>query len=211
MDRSALKSPTLLIVVAALCAGLAGLYFGGQLSGSKPANFSNKVLLYPQGRPLADFQLQQSDGSPFGNAQLQGRWSVLFFGFRNCPDVCPATLAQLAPVQRQLSAALPASAVPQFVFVSVDPSRDSGAALTEYVSYFNPALLAVTSAEPGLRRFAEQLGAQYVLQEADSEGRYNVDHSADLFLIGPDGMRRGIIRPPFDVAGLIKDFEALTQ
>lgn len=211
MNRSIFRSPTLLIVVGAVLAGLLGLYFGGQLGSARQTGYVNKVLLYPQGRPLAQFALQQPDGRAFGNAQLQGKWSLLFFGFRNCPDICPATLAQMAAVQSQLSTRLPAERLPQFVFVSVDPARDSGAPLGEYTSYFNPAIVAATTTEPELRGFAEQLGAQYVLQPADTQGRYAVDHSVDLYLVDPQGMRRGQIRPPFDVAGLVKDLEALTR
>lgn len=210
MKGSFLKSPTLLIVIGAVLAGLLGLYFGGQL-GNRTGSFTNTVLLYPQGRPMSGFELQRSDGSSFGNDQLQNHWNVLFFGFRNCPDVCPATLAQLAQVQRQLAERLQPQQLPQFVFVSVDPARDSGAALNEYTSYFNPAIVAVTTPEPELQRFAEQLGAQYVLQPADPQGRYAVDHSVDLYLIGPDGTRRGQIRPPFDTATLARDLQALIR
>jgi len=210
MDRSVFRHSTFWIVLAAVAAGMLGLWLGQRSSSAEPV-FQGKVLLYPQARPLAPFELEHADGSPFGPSQLAGRTSVLFFGFTHCPDICPTTLALLAAVEKQLATRLPAARRPQLVFISVDPQRDRGAQLKTYVDYFNPALQAVTGTPAAVKAFTEQLGVQYFLQPADAAGSYSVDHSSDLYLIGPDGRRLGLIRPPFTTAALAADLETLLQ
>lgn len=213
MDRSEFKNSTLFILLGAFVAGLIGLWFGQQYfsSGAAATRFQGKVLLYPQPRPLAPFTLKNPDGSDLPSTQFQGRWTAVFFGFSHCPDICPTTLAQLAAVQKQLATRLPAARQPRLLFVSVDPARDLDPKLRTYVDYFSPEILAATVEEPALEAFTRQLGAQYIRQPPDASGAYSVDHSGDLFLLGPDLTRRGLIRPPFDAATLAADLGALVQ
>lgn len=213
MDRSEFKNSTLFILLGAFIAGLVGLWFGQQYfhSGAAAQHFQGKVLLYPQARPLAPFTLKNPDGSALPSTQLQGRWTAVFFGFSHCPDICPTTLAQLAAAQRQLAAQLPAEKQPRLLFVSVDPARDLDPKLRTYVDYFSPDIVAATVEESALEAFTRQLGAQYIRQPPDAGGDYSVDHSSDLFLLGPDLTRRGLIRPPFDAAILAADLGVLVQ
>lgn len=215
MDRTEFKSSTLIILLAAFVAGLIGLWVGQKYfrpaSGGSNNNFQGKVLLYPEPRPMAAFTLDLPDGSALSSEQLRGRWTVAFFGFSQCPDICPTTLAQLAATQTQLKRALPADQQPRLLFVSVDPNRDANARLREYTDYFSPEIIAATAQEPALEAFTRQLGAQYIRQPPDANGAYSVDHSADLFLIGPDLTRRGIVRPPILAAPLAHDLAELLR
>lgn len=215
MDRTEFKNSTLYILLGAFVAGLLGLWFGQKFflpAGSATTGaFQGKVLLYPQPRPLEAFVLRTPEGQPLPADALKGRWTAVFFGFSHCPDICPTTLAQLAAVQKQLAATLPPEKRPQLLFVSVDPARDLDPKLRAYVDYFSKDILAASADDAALEAFSRQLGAQYIRQPPDAAGEYSVDHSADLFLLGPDLTRRGLIRPPFEPAALAADLEALAR
>ncbi len=97
-------------------------------------------------RELPDFSLIDQQGRMFGSANLRGHWSLLFFGYTNCPDFCPTTLTTLAAVQKRLRAAK-APVLPQVIFVSVDAKRDTPAQLEKYVPYFDPEFIGLTAAD----------------------------------------------------------------
>lgn len=220
MERSEFKHTTLFILLGALLAGLLGLYLGGHLGARAPVRLVSEGVVFDPPRTLAPFTLQRPDGSALTVDALKGRWSVLFFGFRHCPDICPATLAQMAALERQLGETLPAERRPQFVFISLDPARDAGPALAEYIGYFSPHFLAATTPEPAIRAFATQFGAAYDVRSPDASGAYAVDHSPNLFLTDPAGRYAGFIKPPrsatgelqaFDLKLLAQDLETLTR
>ena len=98
-------------------------------------------------------------GEPFGPDRLKGRWSFLFFGFTHCPDVCPTTLSVLAKVSRELEPDNGRGDGAQFVFVSVDPARDTPARLGEYVAYFDPDFLGVSGPDSALQPLAPATSA----------------------------------------------------
>lgn len=211
---------TLLILMAALAAGL-GLWAGQVLLGPQrpaavpmegpaldPASMK-AVRLFPQLRAVPDFALQQSDGTALSAKELQGRWTVVFFGFTHCPDVCPTTLSELALVQKQW-AAVDAASRPQVLFVSVDPGRDTPEKAGEYAAYFHPDTLAATLPEPALQAFANSLGMVY-LKVPTEGGDYTMDHSTPLVLLDPRGRQAGIIRPPFVPADIAADLIDLSK
>ena len=98
----------------------------------------------PEPRALPDFALVDQAGRPFGRARFEGRWSLLFTGFTHCPDVCPTTLALMAELRRRV-----ARDDLQFVFVSVDPERDTPEVVARYLAHFDPALVGATGARGG--------------------------------------------------------------
>jgi protein SCO1/2 len=112
---------------------------------SAPIDLSTGSYLSPR-RALPNFSLIDQRGHAFGPAELRGRWSLLFFGYTNCPDYCPTTLAMLAAMEKQLRAG-GAALRPQVVFVSVDAKRDTPAQLARYVPYFDPEFVGVTAAD----------------------------------------------------------------
>jgi protein SCO1/2 len=209
----------LLIVLVAICAGLglwAGtLYFSAPLPMTRPAwqppvdaARLRSVRLHPP-QPLPAFGLQQSDGTPLANAELGGRWTVVFLGFTHCPDVCPTTLTDLAQAQAAWEP-LPAASRPQVLFVSVDPARDTPAKTGEYAAYFHPATLAATAPEPALSAFAASLGLVY-MKVATAGGDYSMDHSSALVLLDPQGRRAGLIQPPLVPADIAADLALLSK
>ena len=162
--------PLLLLAVAV--AG--GLLAARLLSPRPPAALATGTLLAPA-RRLADFSLIDNRGRPFGPANLRGHWSLMFFGYTQCPDFCPATLTTLAAVEKQLRAAK-VVALPQVIFVSLDAKRDTPAQLNRYVPNFDPEFIGLTAADqPSIERIAKTWGVAAAIQ-ATPNGDYIVDH-----------------------------------
>ena len=172
-----------------------------------PVDLTTGTYFAP-GRRLPDFSLIDQQGRVFGSANLRGRWSLLFFGYTNCPDFCPTTLATLAAMQKRLRAAK-ASVLPQVVFVSVDAKRDTPAQMAKYVPYFDPEFIGLTAADqPAIEAVAKQFGVSVMIQPA-SDGTYTVDHSGAIFVLDPDGRLSAILSGPFSVDALQGDFRRI--
>ena len=201
------KATTWFILVAALFAGL-GLMLGQRWLAPPPAAPTEMAatLLYPAPRAVEPFSLERSDGSRFTQADLAGRWTLVFFGFTRCPDVCPTTLALWPQVEKTL-AARRADAPVRLLFVSVDPEHDTAAKAGEYAAYFSPRIVAATADTATLDAFTRDLGIVY-MKSPDGDG-YTIDHTAHLVLLGPDGTMRGIVRPPLDPNRIAADLAQL--
>ena len=168
---------------------------------------STGSLLAPA-RQLADFSLIDQQGRRFGPAELRGHWSLLFFGYTNCPDFCPTTLATLAAMEKRLRAEH-APVVPQVIFVSVDAKRDTPAQLAKYVPYFDPHFIGLTAADqPSVEAVARRLGVAVSIQPSE-DGNYTVDHSGAIFVLNPDGRLNAILTGPFTVAALLDDLQRI--
>ena len=171
------------------------------------------LRLLPEPRVIADFALTDQDGHAFTLASLQGRWTLIFFGFTHCPDVCPTTLYDLSGVHKQLLGRLGAnSGDHQVVFISVDPERDTPERLKSYVSYFHPDFIGVSGSDAQLRPLALQLGAAYHVEDHEpGTEQYAVDHSASILLTDPSGRLYGVFPAPHDVGKLTADMAAVLR
>jgi protein SCO1/2 len=151
------------------------------------------AIVFDQPRRFSDFSLLDANGQAFTRTQLEGKWSLVFFGFTQCPDICPTTLMDL----QHLLAALPAeiAANTQVILVSLDPARDTPEVLKSYVEIFNKDFLGVTGEFLTIRRFANEANVAFakVVQGND----YTVDHSGNIVLINPRGDYHGFFKPPF--------------
>ena len=154
---------------------------------------------------LAPFNLVDHHGRPFNGARLLGHWTFLTFGYTSCPDVCPATLAHLAQLRKSLASDW-RGAPPQFVFVSVDPARDSIAVLRRYVSAFDPQFLGATGSQEAVNRMHESVGGAHRFGKSrpDHGGHYSVDHSAPFYIVDPEGRLHAQVAPPYDPAALAR-------
>ena len=200
--RSKLLSFAFLCVTAA--AGVAAALIW---SAKPPVVLATGAVLVPS-RALADFSLIDHQGRSFGTANLRGHWSLMFFGYTNCPDFCPTTLTTLAAMEKRLRAAK-AVAPPQVIFVSVDAKRDTPAQLAKYVPYFDPDFIGLTAADqPAIERQAKQWGVAVTIEPA-SGGDYTVDHSGAMFVINPAGNLAAILTGPFTVDALLSDFKRI--
>jgi protein SCO1/2 len=158
-------------------------------------------------RELPDFSLIDSHGKVFGVPNLRGHWSLLFFGYTNCPAYCPTTLTTLAAMRKLLRA--DGAVLPEVIFVSVDAKRDTPAQLAKYVPKFDPDFIGLTAADqPSIEAVAKKFGvAVSILPAAD--GNYMVDHSGVIFVLNPDARITAILTGPFGVDALRGDFERL--
>lgn len=165
----------------------------------------NGLYLHETPRSLGEFGLVDHRGEPFGPDQLQGHWSLLFFGFTYCPDICPATMAFL----NQLVAGLEPeeTADTRVVMVSVDPARDTVDQLAGYVPFFNPDFTGVTGEFLDIQRFATALNTPF-RKVAGAGGDYQVDHSSNVVLINPRGDYHGFFKSPLDRDKMLATYRA---
>jgi len=190
------------LCVAAAAGAAAALIW----SPKPPVALATGVVLVPS-RALGDFSLIDNQGRSFGAANLRGHWSLMFFGYTNCPDFCPTTLTTLAALEQRLRAAKAES--PQVIFVSVDAKRDTPAQLAKYVPYFDPDFIGLTAADqPAIERQAKKWGVAVMIEPA-SGGNYTVDHSGEMFVINPAGNLAAILTGPFTVDALQSDFKRI--
>ena len=184
--------------VLALCAALAGAWLA-DLTGSAPAPQLASGTWLPQPRPIGAVSLVDQSGASFTEARLRGAPSLLYFGFTNCPDVCPTTLAQLAQVER--SAGVPSLRV---IFVTVDPARDTPAVLAPYVRAFDSHFIGLTGSQRAIGALTRRLG---VATERVSlpGGAYTIDHTAGAFLLDASSRVVAVFTAPFDAARLAAD------
>jgi protein SCO1/2 len=207
MNAPAKKSPAvILIVIVGIVAALAGAWLAHSFLQRAQVTLATGTLLQPP-KAIPAFALIDQDGKPFTPQQLQGQWRVLFFGFTNCPDICPATLTLLAAVDKQLSD-LPDDKRPRITLVTGDAQRDTPEHLKKYVQFFNPKFTGVTGTQEALEQFALSLGAPVAIRQLDGGG-YTVDHSAAIFIVDPQGALRAVFGGPHQVESLSADLRAL--
>ncbi len=179
---------------------------------AKPARPLPKDLVgivLPEARPLEPFHLTDIDEKPFDLERLKGKWSLLFFGYTHCPDICPTTLTTLRLMARQLQQTPEYYENTQFIFISVDPKRDTLPHLKEYVGYFHPDFLAVTGKKAAIDKLSRQVGAVYMFDGDTSSDDYIVNHSASIALLNPQGEWIGRFNPPHKASSMAEDFRRL--
>lgn len=167
-------------------------------------------LLWPDPPRLAPLHLVDQQGRPFTLEELRGRWTLLFFGFTSCPDVCPTSLDALARAHETLESHERYGERGQVVFVSVDPERDSPERIGEYVTYFHPDFVGVTASEEALGALARNLGALF-MKVPQGDGAYTMDHSAGVFLIDPELRLVSVITPPHAAADIVARFDSVSR
>lgn len=203
-----MTSRSKILIVALLClAAAAGVILSRAHLPKPPPPLATGTLLAPA-RPLADFSLIDNRGRQFGPAGLRGHWSLMFFGYTNCPDFCPATLATLAALEKKLRASNTGS-LPQVIFVSVDARRDTPAQLDKYVPYFDPGFIGLTAPDQAsIETLAKKWGVAVAIQPG-ADGNYTVDHSGAIFVIDPTGNLAAVLTGPFTVEALARDYRLI--
>ncbi|MDU9027929.1 SCO family protein [Pseudomonas mediterranea] len=196
------KTVFILVAVIALILGLTvNKVLSGKGEGDPTGLIDAGIILLPQARTLPEVKMTDQDGQPVAVDGLKGKWSLLFFGYTFCPDICPTTLAQL----RQIKSELPKEAVDklQIVLVSVDPNRDTPKQLKQYLGYFDPQFKGLTASSiEDLQKLANAVSIPFIPADT-SKPNYTVDHSGNLAVIGPDGTQRGFIRAPLNNQKLV--------
>jgi protein SCO1/2 len=202
---STYKTPIVLMfaAVAVIGAGV-GLWFAHHIRATEKPVANQQMLRdgpllrLPEPKPIADFELYDDAGGGFSRVDIEGRWTVVFFGFSSCPHICPDTLYQLTLAVDALRETLPPERVPGILFIGVDPERDTPEALNRYRARFENAIEAVSGEDAQLRALAMQLGVHYVVPEHEKNTWYNVDHSLSVLLLDPQAQWVGVLSAPHD-------------
>jgi protein SCO1/2 len=206
------RNQAIIVAIVAIVAALGGALVARNVLTGRPAVTQEAMtagtLLQPP-RPISRLALIDHDGQPFDLSRLQNRWSLLFFGFTNCPDVCPATLTVLTQVERKLQD-LPEAQRPQIVLVSVDPERDTPEHLKRYVSHFSPAFIGITGSTEAVEDFTRVMMVPVAIHHLPNGG-YTVDHSAAIFLIDPNGAMHALFSTPHDASKIAADYRLLVS
>jgi protein SCO1 len=134
-----------------------------------------------------DFQLPDTEGKVRSLQDFRGKAVVVFFGFTQCPDVCPTTLAEIAQAKQLLG---PDGAKVQGIFVTVDPERDTPEVLKAYMANFGPDFVALRGSPEQLAAVAKDFKVYYKKVEGKTPGSYTMDHSAASFVYDPQGRLR---------------------
>jgi protein SCO1/2 len=167
------------------------------------------ATMFEQTLPLPDVQLIDQAGQEFGLAELRGDFSLLFFGFTNCPDVCPLTLKVLADARAEIAARAP-RVTPRVVFVSVDPSRDTPETIAAYLGNFDPEFVGVTATDARLEPLLRTLGVSGQKHQHGG-ANYTVVHNSTVYVIGPQAELIAVSSGPHDPATIAADYLKIRQ
>lgn len=167
---------------------------------------ANGTILLETPRDLGDFELVDHRGEAFTPERLEGHWTLVFFGFTHCPDICPTTMAFLNQFMQQLEGTEAEDT--EVVMVSVDPARDTPEQLAEYVPFFNPEFTGVTGEFLDVHRFATSLNTPFRKVPLE-DGDYTVDHGGNIMVINPRGDYHAFFRAPPDMARMKTTYRAM--
>ena len=164
--------------------------------------------LRPEPLPLEGFSLTDQYGQPFTLDQLKDKWSFVFFGYTSCPDVCPTTLAEMANIADILADEKQDDNI-QFIFVSVDPERDTVELLKDYMDYFNPAFIGLTGRQSEIDALTQQLYILTIRKPSESPDSYQINHASSIMLIDPKRRWFASFSPPVNDQRIVKQFSLL--
>ena len=193
-----------LFAVSALALTMALGLSGCDKLTTKPPSFQNTDvtgLQYAQ-----DFALTDQNGKPRTLADFKGKVVVMFFGYTQCPDVCPTTMAELAGVMKELG---PLADQVQVLFVTVDPERDTQALLAEYVPAFDKRFLGLRGDAAATAKVGKEFKVFYAKVPGKTPGSYTMDHTAASYVLDPSARVRLFIRYGSGAAALADDLKAL--
>jgi protein SCO1 len=204
------------LIFSGVAFGLIALLFGLWSHYNTHDHSHKEVVLktgtaFPIPREIKAFELKNApSGTSFTNSQLQGHWSMLFFGFTNCALLCPTTLSSLNQFYNQLSAEK-VSQMPMVTFISIDPERDTLKKIDRYVKSFNKNFQGATGSESQLDNMTNQLNILYAKVNAKNGEDYQIDHSGTVLVFNPQGNLAALFSPPIDAKVLAEDYKNLIK
>ena len=194
-----------IIFILFILFGISGLFTYFQslpsLLEKKPTLATGKILARPM--EIDQFELIDQNNAAFNNKSLEGGWTVVFFGYTNCPDVCPTTIYKLAEIKNGIKEKLPSTDF-NTVLVTLDPDRDSALRLDEYIGYFDETMLGVTGTYENIQSFTSSLSVFY--QRINKEEGYDFNHTASIFVFDKNGSLFATMSPANTIGELTEDF-----
>jgi protein SCO1/2 len=168
------------------------------------------TILLPKPRELAPFELTDHHGQPFTRERLEGHWTLLYFGFTSCPDICPVTLSVLAQAEQALRTLGGGELAEGYhvVLVTVDPEKDDAATLGKYVEAFSPRFVGVTGTREEIAELATQLNVAF-MKVPTPDGGYTVDHTGNIVIVNPRGHYHAFVRVPHERDKIVATYRSL--
>ncbi|EKD72602.1 MAG: hypothetical protein ACD_45C00630G0008 [uncultured bacterium] len=166
-----------------------------------------------EAKNVNQFELSATTGKIFNQENLQGHWTLMFFGFTNCGMVCPTTMAALSGMYKMLQKELPEDKLPQVVMVSVDPSRDSLTRMKEYVTAFDPHFMGARADIAKTVALEKQfyIVAAKIQADGQNKNQYTMNHSAEILLFNPAGRLQAYLDYPPSKEQLAKDYQLIVK
>jgi len=181
---------------------------GVQLAGCTQAKPSFNAVDITGADYARDFSLTDAEGKIRTLADFKGKAVVLFFGYAQCPDVCPTTMSEMAQVKQQLGAD---GDKLQVVFVTVDPARDTPEVMKAYMGAFDPSFVALIPTPDQLAAVAKDFKVYFKKVDGKTPTSYSMDHSAASFVYDPQGRLRLYARYGAGVAPMVADLKTLLK
>ena len=213
MNKSQIKIIIIAAVVGALALG-SGIWLQLQNTKPKPGGIlmqDNTIILFAFPKTVAGFSLLDHQNRIFNSERFRGKWTFIFFGYSHCPDICPSTLFMMSRVQQKILKKHSKDHNTQFVFVSVDPERDTPERLGKYLPNFSKTFIGVSGKEKQLKKLTQQFGVAYELVKTSGKKNYLVNHTAAVFLVGPKGRYRALFTSPHNPTDITVRFSIVRQ
>jgi len=206
MDR--VTTMRLLQVVCALVSAVVIAGCGDKAAGPSPAKVSFHSIDITGAEYARKLELPDADGTPRSLAEFKGKVVVVFFGYTQCPDVCPTTMAELSQIRRALGDDGPKL---QGIFVTVDPQRDTAAVLKAYVDNFNSGFIGLRGNDEQIKQAAREFKVFYAKVPGKTESTYTIDHTAGAYVFDTQGRIRLFSRYGAGPKALEGDIRALLR
>ncbi len=171
----------------------------------------NGLFMFEEPKKISNFSFYSANGVEFTKDDLEGKWTLMYFGFTNCPDECPTTMykiKELINILRNKNFPLDDK---QWVLVSIDPERDTPENVDKYAKGYDKDFIGVSNIRPMLLSLATQLSVNNVMPSDDSMDHSHLDnHVNNIILLNPNGDFAGVFRPPFDIERLSLTYQSVT-
>ena len=196
------------IILVASIAMTVGFWLASELKAPEGGSIHLQGTVLRPPRQIEVPELIKHDGTPFTNADLSGHWTLMFFGYTHCPDICPMTMNVLAEAKKNAG-----DDFPPVVFVTVDPQRDDVKLLSDYVQYFDPEFTGVTGDEKMIQALTLQASVVFMKTPGASgdENDYLVDHSSSVLLINPQGQLAAFLGAPHTPSSILDSVNEIVR
>ena len=169
---------------------------------------TGKMLTKPM--ELTSFNLINHQDKQFQLKDLENQWSLIFFGYTQCPDVCPSTVFKLNQIYDLLNQDQRISKLPQVIFISIDPERDNPETLSEYLAFFNPRFIGITGDQSEIKKITSTMSVYYEkIEQNEDSNSYIMNHTASIFLTNDEGKLVASFRPTATPQELTSDIKRI--
>ena len=163
---------------------------------------------YKKPLDIIEFELKNQGDQLYSKNDLKNQWTILFFGYTNCPDVCPTTIFKLGQIKQQISKELPNVNL-QILFITLDPERDSTERLREYLGFFNTSMIGLTGDISKIVELTSNLSVFF--QRINKEDGYDFNHTASIFLMNPNAQLKASFSPASSIDMLNEDIKTVIK